>query len=228
MGRQIALALGRNGFDVVVNYHSSKQGAIKTVKELNKMGVNAISIQADISKRNEVNRMTRKAISMFHRVDLLVNSSAVFIDSPLKDTTEKIWDNTININLKGTFLCSQVISKYMLKQKSGIIINIASLGGIQAWIQHLPYSVSKAGVIMLTRILAKSLAPHVLVNAVAPGSLTIEGEERGAAKKMPSKKIPLRRYGKPSDIIDMVIFLATKARYITGQVFVVDGGRSIQ
>ena len=228
LGRQIALALGRNGFSVVVNYHSSKEGATSTVKELKKMGVTAISIEADISKSREVNRMVSKTISTFHKVDLLVNNSAIFIHSPLAETSEKIWNNTININLKGIFLCSQAVSKYMLKQKKGKIINIASLGGIQAWTQHVPYSVSKAGVIMLTKVLAKSLAPNILVNAIAPGTIEIAGEEDPASVKLPTKQIPLKRYGKPTDITDMMVFLATKAEYITGQVFVIDGGRSIQ
>jgi NAD(P)-dependent dehydrogenase (short-subunit alcohol dehydrogenase family) len=116
----------------------------------------------------------------------------------------------------------------MLKQKKGKIINIASLGGIQAWSKHLPYSVSKAGVIMLTKCIAKELAPVITVNAIAPGTIIFEGEEDPAIKHISTETIPLKRYGKSSDITDAIIYLAVGAEYITGQVIVVDGGRSIQ
>ena len=178
--------------------------------------------------RSEVARMVKRSLATFQRIDLLVNSSAIFLDSPLDKTTDKKWNSTIDINLKGTFLCSQAVSRIMLKQNYGKIINVASIGGIQAYVDHLPYSVSKAGVIMLTKVLAKSLAPNIMVNAIAPGAMELYGEEDSAPKKMPKKRIPLQRYGKPSDITDMVVFLATRANYITGQIFVIDGGRSIQ
>jgi pteridine reductase len=115
----------------------------------------------------------------------------------------------------------------MIKRRAGKIINIASLGGLQAWTKHLPYSVSKAGVIMLTRILAKELAPHVQVNAIAPGTIIMEGDEGPGRRHVPVSSIPLKHYGKPSDITDLVVFLATSGSYMTGQILVADGGRSI-
>lgn len=228
LGKKIVMALGEAGFDIVVNYNSSAKEARQVVRDLGKIGAKAISMKADISRRPEVERMMSKAMTTFKRVDLLVNSSAIFLDSPLEKTSDKNWNTTIDINLKGTFYCSQAVSKIMLKQKCGKIINIASLGGVQAWAGHLPYSVSKAGVIMLTKVLAKSLSPDIMVNAIAPGALEIFGEEVSAPRKMPKKRIPLQRHGKPSDITDMVVYLATKANYITGQVIIIDGGRSIQ
>jgi NAD(P)-dependent dehydrogenase (short-subunit alcohol dehydrogenase family) len=227
LGRQIALDLGANSFDIIVNYNKSARKAADTVKLLRAGGAAAQAIQADISKRGEVARMVRKAIELFGGIDLLVNNSAVFLESPLEKTTDRIWDTTLDINLKGTFLCSQAVAHEMLKRKGGRIVNIASLGGIQAWAKHLPYSVSKAGVIMLTRCLAKALAPRILVNAIAPGTIFMGSEEDPNQKHVPPATIPLKRYGSPSDVADLVVFLS-RASYITGQVFVVDGGRSIQ
>src|SRR2546425_380535 len=144
LGRQIALSLGRHGYDVVINYHKSKKGAEQLARVIRKYGQEAISISADVSKRREVNRMVERTVGRFGRIDLLVNSSGIFLPSPLKNTTESIWDRTMEVNLKGPFLSSQAVGLFMLTQKFGKIINIASIGGIQAWAQHLPYSVSKA------------------------------------------------------------------------------------
>ncbi len=227
LGRYIALALARNSYRLVVNYHGSRAGAEETVSRIRKGGGECRAIRADISKAADARSLVRKAIDTFGRVDLLVNNSAVFIESPLLTTTEKTWNTTIDINLKGTFLCSQAVSPHMLKRRFGKIINIASLGGLQAWTKHLPYSVSKAGVIMLTRILAKELAPHIQVNAIAPGTIIMEGDEGQGRRHVPVSSIPLKRYGKPSDITDLVVFLATTASYMTGQILVADGGRSI-
>jgi 3-oxoacyl-[acyl-carrier protein] reductase len=227
LGRKIVLALGSSGYDVVVNYNKSKAGAAKTVKDLQKLTSKAISIKADISNKKEVAVLVRETIKTFGRVDLLINNAAVFFNSSLKDTTEQKWDKTLNTNLKGSFLISQAVAPYMLKRKNGCIINIASIGGIQAWTNFLPYCVSKAGVIMLTRCLAKTLAPHIRVNAIAPGIINIDGEENSKVKHILKKNILLKRYGTPSDITDIVLFIAKKSKYITGQVFVVDGGKSV-
>ncbi len=227
LGRQIALALAKNGYNIVVNYNTSEAQARSTVRRIKTLGVTAIGIKADVSSSSEVRRMVGEAADRFGRIDLLVNSSAVFTESGLLDTTEENWSRTLDINLKGVFLCSQAVALIMLKQKKGRIINIASLGGLQAWKNHLPYSVSKAGVIMLTRIMAKTLAPNIPVNAIAPGTIIIEGEEDPALAHVPVKTIPLGRYGKPDDITSAVLFLAKDANYMTGQILIVDGGRSI-
>lgn len=226
LGRQIAYALAENGFDLIVHYNNSRRGALEAVSHINNLGRRAIAIHADITKKNQLLSMVELALKKFDSIDLLVNNAAVFIDATLHKTTELIWNRTIDLNLKGTFLCSQQVSKNMLKNKRGRIINIASLGGLQAWDKHLPYSVSKAGVIMLTRCFAKALAPHILVNAIAPGTIQIRGEENLKRNFIQSERIPLQKYGKPSDIANLVVYLATTAEYITGQTLVVDGGRS--
>jgi 3-oxoacyl-[acyl-carrier protein] reductase len=228
LGRHIIISLAKNGYNVVVNYNTAKREAVSVISQINEIGRKGIAIKADISQKNEVQRLVSRTIKLFGRVDLLVNNAAVFVESPLEKTTEQIWDTTIDINLKGTFLCSQAVAPFMLKQKFGRIINIASLGGLQPWAKHLPYSVSKAGDIMLTKILAKSLAPYIHVNAIAPGIIALEKSAKKSVVPIKSNKILLRKYGKPSDITDLIIFLAKTEQYITGQVFPVDGGKSIQ
>ena len=226
LGRRIALALGGAGYDVVVNYRSSAAGARAVVREIIEGGRGAIAVRGDVSRSADVRRLVRTSLRHFGHIDLLVNNAAIFITKPLLAVKESEWSRTIDINLKGTFLCAQAVAPAMLKQKSGKIINIASLGGLQPWKEHAPYSVAKAGVVMLTKVLAKSLAPHVAVNAVAPGTILLRGEER--LPHVPRKSILLGRYGAPSDITGLILYLATTASYITGQVIPVDGGRSIQ
>lgn len=225
LGRYIAIALARNGYRVVVNYNRSGKEAEKTVELIRSQGNEAITVKADISKILQVKRMANLAIKKFGRIDLLVNNSSIFRKSSFLETTEKTWDETFNVNLKGAFLCAQAVAPSMLKRKSGNIINITSVAGSIGWTQYLPYSISKAGLIMLTRTLSKSLAPNIRVNSISPGFIQIKGKIQ--REKMPKSKIPLHKYGTVQDITEMVIFLAEKAEFITGQVINVDGGRSI-
>lgn len=227
LGQQIAIELGRNGYTVVVNYNTSKTGAQKTIDIIRKSGSQAISIQADVSKRVEVKKMINKILSAYGRIDLLVNNASVFIDGMYNQITERSWEQTIGVNLTGTFLCSQMVAPVMLEQKKGNIINIASLGGIQSWSKHIPYSVSKAGVIMLTKCMAKALAPYVCVNAIAPGTVLMQGGRKESISQLNRSKIPLRRFAVSNDINEVVLFLANNSKYITGQVISVDGGVSI-
>ena len=227
LGRRIVLSLAVAGYDVVINYNSSASAARETVGEVESMGRRAIALKTDISRKRSVEGMIKKSIKTFGRMDLLVNSAAIFVDSPLEKTTERGWDRTLDTNLKGAFLCAQAVAPIMQRQGGGKIINIASLGGIQAWKDHVPYSVSKAGVVMLTRILAKSLAPSIQVNSIAPGTIIMEGEEDPGIKHVSLNRIPLGRYGHASDVTSLVVYLATQAQYITGQTFIVDGGRTL-
>jgi 3-oxoacyl-[acyl-carrier protein] reductase len=228
LGRKIASALAQSGFDIVINYNESRSGASHCRAEIENMGRRCITVKADIRDSLAVKNLVRQTVKTFGKIDLLVNNAAIF--PPNCDFTkisEKSWDAVIDTNLKATFLCSQEAAKRMLKQKSGRIVNIASLGGLQAWTKHTAYSVSKAGVVMLTRIMAKALAPNILVNAIAPGTIIIPNEESGYRHFPNVEKIPLKKYGKPSDITDLIVFLATKSDYITGQIFSADGGTSI-
>jgi NAD(P)-dependent dehydrogenase (short-subunit alcohol dehydrogenase family) len=158
---------------------------------------------------------------------LLVNNAGVFFAAKWDQLCEDDWDKVLGINLKGAFFCAQAAARVMRRQGHGRIVIISSLGGLQAWPDYIHYCASKAGAISLTRSLAKALAPHIQVNSVAPGTILFPGEKRDAKMKRIIRSTPLRKAGRPEDIAEMVLFLATQSDFITGQVFAVDGGESI-
>ncbi len=227
IGRVIALAFGRAGAKVVVNYNQSRIGAEAIVRELSNLDVEAVALRADVSDPKQVRAMFRAVEKRFGRLDILVNNAAIFFPVKWDKLAEKDWDQILAINLKGTFFCAQSAARIMQRQKRGRIINISSLGGIQAWPAYMHYCVSKAGVIMLTRCLAKALAPYIQVNSVAPGTILFPGEKADERIAKVIRSTPLKRAGRPEDITGMVLFLATQGEFITGQVFVVDGGKSL-
>ncbi len=227
IGRAIALALGRAGASVIVNYNQSKAGALATAREIEQMGAQAVALRADISRPAQVQAMFRAIRKRFSRLDVLVNNAAVFFEGTLEKLTEKDWDRILGINLKGTFFCAQAAARIMQRRRRGRIINISSLGGLQAWPGHMHYCASKAAVIMLTRCLAKALAPYIQVNSVAPGTILFPGDRPERIEKERRSTL-LQRPGRPEDIAETVLFLATQGEFITGQVFVVDGGKSVQ
>ena len=227
IGRAIALTLGRAGASVVVNYNRSKAGALATAREIEQMGAQAVALRADISRPAQVQAMFRSIRKRFSRLDVLVNNAAVFFEGTLEKLTEKDWDRILGINLKGTFFCAQAAARIMQRRRHGRIINISSLGGLQAWPGHMHYCASKAAVIMLTRCLAKTLAPYIQVNSVAPGTILFPGDRPERIEKERRSTL-LQRPGRPEDIAETVLFLATQGEFITGQVFVVDGGKSVQ
>lgn len=227
LGRDIVISLSEMGYDVVINYHRSRTSAIETARLIRDKGRRVIVVRADVSRKTDVSRLMNRTRSAFGRLDLLVNNAAIFTESPFLKTSERIWNNTLDVNLKGTFLCCQAAVPLLLKSGGGRIINIASIGGVRALRKHVPYSISKAGVIMLTRILAKSLAPSILVNAVAPGSIELGRENDRKNEHIPLGLIPLKRYGDVKDVTSLIQFLAKTSNYITGQIISVDGGASI-
>ena len=224
LGRAVALRLAEEGVDVVVHYRSSQAEAQDAIKEIEKFGQRAVAIAADLSEVSEVKRLVDEAGEHFGRLDILVNSAANFLPASMVSTTEEIWDITLDTNLRGPFFCAQAAAPW-LRRTQGVIINFADTGGILGWTGYIPHSVSKAGVIMLTKILAKALAPEVRVNAIAPGTITMEGDPPELERDF-IKLAPLRRTGTPSDITDSVLFLV-ESKFITGQVLVVDGGRTL-
>ena len=227
IGRVIALELGRAGADVVVNYNQSRREAQQTAREIRELGVEALAIRADVSKPARVRAMFRAVVKRFRRLDLLVNNAGIFFPGKWNKLTEKDWDRILAVNLKGPFFCAQAAARIMQKQRHGRIINISSLGGLEAWPSYTHYCASKAGLIMMTRCLAKALAPHILVNSVAPGTILFPGEQKSPWSENVLKTTPLRKPGRPEDISEMVLYLATRGDFITGQVFAVDGGKSI-
>ena len=221
VGRAIALALARTGADVAVNYNRSKSEAEELVSEIQSQGRRAIALQADVSRRAEVLRLFASFEAQFNRLDILVNNVGMFFHAKFEELTDEQWDSILDTNLKSQFLCSQAAAPIMKRQGRGRIINISSLGGLLAWPGYTHYCVSKAGCIMLTRCLARALAPEILVNSVAPGTIQFPGEPPDEDY---IRRVPLHRTGTGDELAAAVVFLAT-AEFITGQVIAVDGGR---
>lgn len=224
LGRAVALRLAEEGADVAVHYRSSQREAQEAVKEIEKIGRRGVAIGADLSSVEEIKRLIDEAGKHFGRLDILVNSAANFLPASIVSTTEQIWDAALDTNLRAPFFCAQASSP-LLRRTQGVIINFADAGGLLGWPGYIPHSVSKAGVIMLTKVLAKALAPEVRVNAIAPGTITMEGDPPEWEADF-IKLAPLRRTGKPTDITDAVLYLI-QAGFMTGHVLVLDGGRSL-
>lgn len=227
IGREIALTLGRAGASVVVNYNHSRKEALATAKEIKACGVRSAVVRADVASRPQVQRMFHTVNEQFGRLDVLVNNAGIFFPSRWDRLTEEQWDRILSVNLKGPFFCAQEAARMMRCRKRGNIINISSLGGLQAWPDYIHYCSSKAGLIMLTRCLAKALAPDIRVNSVAPGTILFPGEKRTTQTENVVRSTPLRKAGQAKDIAQMVLHLACHGDFITGQVFTVDGGKSI-
>jgi pteridine reductase len=222
LGREVALGLAERGADVVIHYRSSPDEANDVVADLEKLGRRAIAIQADLEDVDQIGALFEKVEKQRGRLDILVNSAASFVQTEFAKTSEKEWSESLDTNLKAPFFCSQAAAP-LLKKTKGCIINFADVGGILGWTGYIPHSISKAGVIMLTRCLAKELAPDVRVNALAPGTITLPDDAPELEADF-IKQAPLKRSGRPIDIIDAVTYLAT-AKFVTGHTLVIDGGR---
>lgn len=222
IGRSVAMRLAEEGADVIVNYRNSKSEAAEVVAQIEAKGGRALAFQADVAKRADVKNMFATVQKEFGRLDILVNNAATFSSVKFEDLTDEQWDNMLDSNLKSQFLCSQEAAPLLRRSDRGRIVNFTSLG---AWPSYTHYCVSKAGVIMLTRCLAKALAPAITVNAIAPGTISFEGDAPELAENF-IRLAPLRRTGTAKDIDDAVLFLI-QSDFITGQVLVVDGGRSV-
>jgi pteridine reductase len=224
LGRAVAVRLAEEGADVVIHHRSSGAEAASAVAEIEKLGGRAVGIAADLNGVAEIKRLFDETAKYFGRLDILVNSAANFLPASIVSTTEQVWDSSLDTNLKAPFFCAQAAAP-LLRRTSGTIINFADVGGILGWPGYISHSVSKAGIIMLTRVLAKELAPQVRVNAIAPGTITMPGDPPEWEQDF-IKRAPLKRSGTPADIADTVLFLA-RSEFITGQVLVVDGGRTL-
>jgi 3-oxoacyl-[acyl-carrier protein] reductase/pteridine reductase len=218
IGRVIAIELAKRGFDVAIHYNGSRSAAEEVAALCN----NAPIFQADLTSVEEIRRLFREVRERFGLLDCLVNNAARFTRfDPLK-ITEADWDFIHSVNLKATFFCCQEGALQMREMGAGRIVNISSLGGIRPWAEHAHYCASKAGVIMLTKSLAKALAPAITVNSVAPGVISFNDID--ARTQAMIEATPMKRSGKPEEIAEAVHFFLTAPDFITGQVLAVDGG----
>ncbi|MBE6087895.1 MAG: 3-oxoacyl-[acyl-carrier-protein] reductase [Clostridium beijerinckii] len=228
IGKAIALKLASLGANIVLNYRSNEKEALEVENEIKGMGVEILCVKGDISKSEEVDNLINSAKEKFGTIDIMVNNAGITKDALIIRMKEEDFDNVIDVNLKGVFNCLKAITPIMMKQKHGKIINLSSVVGITGNAGQVNYSASKAGVIGMTKSLAREVGSRgINVNAVAPGYIETDMTEALADKykEEMKKTIPLKRLGKASDVANVVAFLASEsADYVTGQVIQVDGG----
>jgi 3-oxoacyl-[acyl-carrier protein] reductase len=231
IGRAIVLALGKEGVKVLINYRGKKESALETLEELKKLGGEGEIYQADVSVEEEVEKMFSFVLEKWGKLDILVNNAGITKDNLLIRMKSEEWDQVINTNLRGVFLCTRSALKIMLKQRSGRIINISSVVGLKGNIGQANYASAKAGIIGFTKAVAREVASRgITVNAIAPGFIKTEMTDvlSEEMKKKVLDEIPLGRFGDPEDVANAVKFLVSdEASYITGVVLNVDGGLAI-
>lgn len=228
IGREIALIFAKEGANIVVNYSGSKEKAEEVVNEITALGQKAIAYQCNVSDGESVQTMVKETIAEFGSLDILVNNAGITRDNLLMRMKDDEWDDVININLKGVFLCTKAVTRQMMKQRAGKIINVSSIVGVIGNPGQANYVAAKSGVIGLTKTTAKELASrNITVNAIAPGFITTDMTDqlKDDVKEAMLAQIPLGKFGQAKDIANAALFLASDdANYITGQTIHIDGG----
>jgi len=223
LGRAIALAAAENGADVAITYHESEREARTLVAELAQHGVEALAVRCDVTDEKSVREMVKEVAKELGGIDVLVNNAAYYEDVEFEKITVAQWDAIFASNTRGPFLVSREALPHLRKRRGRIVI-MGSLGGLRPWATHAHYCSSKAAVHMLTKVMAKALAPQIAVNAVAPGVIDLGEKSAAAFMKNMARHTPARRNGTAADITAAVMFFATAPQFITGQVLAVDGG----
>jgi pteridine reductase len=227
LGRAMAAALAGRGMTVAIHHHASSQGAYELKQEILDAAGRAACFDADLTDAAAARSLPQRVVQELGRLDVLVNSAAVMHRLSLEDTTPEQWDGILNLNLRAVFFCTQGAAP-ALRASRGKVINLADLAGLEPWSGFAAHSVSKAGVVMLTKILALSLAPEVTVNAIAPGAVLVPDEYDADERERLARATPLRRLGDPSDVISALLYLLEGGDFVTVEVLVVDGGRRIR
>lgn len=222
IGRSIALRLAKEGARIAIHYGNSRAEAEKTASECD-----GKAFRADLSKVSEIHKLFAEVEREYGRLDGLVNNAARYRAMKPLEATEADWDWIHSVNLKAVFFCCQAGAKLMLKNGGGKIVNLSSLGGIRPWSQYAPYCSSKAGVIMLTKTLAKAFAPEIAVNSVAPGVIHFDPEMPPEIQRFVSVT-PMRRPGSGDEIAEAVLYFLAGSSFVTGQILAVDGGLSLR
>jgi pteridine reductase len=227
LGQAMAGALAGRGMTVAIHHHASSQGAYNLRQEILDSGGRAACFDADLTDAAAARSLPERVVQELGRLDVLVNSAAVMHRLSLEQTTPEQWDGILNLNLRAVFFCTQGAAP-ALRASRGKVINLADLAGLEPWSGFAAHSVSKAGVVMLTKVLALSLAPDVTVNAIAPGAVLVPDEYDAEERERLARATPLRRLGDPADVIAALLYLLEGGDFVTGEVLVVDGGRRIR
>ncbi|HEY7193741.1 MAG TPA: SDR family oxidoreductase [Gemmatimonadales bacterium] len=227
IGQAIAIGLAQSGCDVAIHYHGSAKGAEDTARVVRSTGRRAELLQADLRDANAARALADSAARRLNRLDVLVNSSGVMVQERVEEVTPESWDATFDLNLRAMFFVSQGAIPHLRRAK-GKIVNMADIAGMEPWPGYVPHCISKAGVIMLTKGLARALAPDIAVNAIAPGAVLLPEQWDDQARNHIVATTPLKRLGSPDDVVSAVRFLLTGTDYATGTILVVDGGRLIR
>ena len=222
IGREIAMRLAAEGAQVAVHYNQSEVEARRTASECG-----GKAIRADLTSVSDIRNLFRRIGEAYGRLDLLVNNAGVYLPTPLLEATEEEWDALHAVNLKAVFFCCQEGARLMLANGGGRIVNISSLGGFRPWSQYPAYCASEAGGIMLTKTLAKALAPNVSVNSIAPGVIHFDEEMPPKIERLIAAT-PMKRHGTGQEIAEAVVYFAACSPFVTGQVLAIDGGLSLR
>ncbi|MFH1018912.1 MAG: SDR family oxidoreductase [Pseudomonadota bacterium] len=227
VGRTIALALASKGCHVGFSYNTSKSEAKDTLAEIRNLGVKADSVRGDISRPADIKKIVRDVETHLGPIDILINSASIFERTPWPEIQEKTWDRHLTVNLKAPFLMAREVAPGMVRRGRGKIVNIVDWATERPYKHYLPYLVSKAGLVCLTKALARELAPAVQVNGVAPGPVLLPEAMTDSERQAILKATPLRREGSPTDVANAVLFLVEGTDFATGTILHVDGGRLI-
>ena len=227
VGKRIALALAERGMHVAVHYHTSAEPARETVAEIRALGVDAEAFQGDLARTDSIRALIEAIDARWGRLDVLVNSAAIFPRTPWDEIDEAVWDRTLDVNLKAPFFTAWHAVPLMRRNGGGKIINIADWAGLRPYKNYLPYVISKGGIVTMTKAMAKELAPEIAVNAIAPGPVMLPEDFDAAAAERIRKGTLLQRLGSPDDIAQSAVYLVAMTDFVTGHVLVVDGGRLI-
>lgn len=226
LGREIAVALGGAGMRVAVHYNASSEGAAESARRIEAAGGSARTFAADLRAAEAPERLAAEVLEAFGGLDVLVNSAAVMERTPLGTVTAAAWDDMFAVNLRAPFLLAQAAAP-ALARAHGAVINIADLAAFETWPAYMPHGITKAGIVQMTRSLARVLAPEVRVNAVAPGAVLLPEGMSDDERQRLRETTPLARFGSPADVTGAVLFLL-RADYVTGETIIVDGGRNIR
>ena len=227
LGSAMARGLAEKGMTLAIHYHASSRGAEQLRQEIQAAGGRAACFQADLSQPAAARELPMRVAAELGGLDVLVNSAAIMQRLRFDETTPEQWDSILDLNLRSVFFCTQGAAPY-LRSAQGKVVNLADLAGLEPWPGFAAHSISKAGVVMLTKVMALSLAPEVTVNAIAPGAVLVPEDYSPEERDRLARSTPLRRLGSPSDVVTALLYLLEDGDFLTGQVLVVDGGRFLR